>query len=196
MKMKRRTKPDENSKLLMSLWPAMSPSAIRSNVISMYRNMLRLASRLPSKAERIDTISKIKAEFRSNASETDSGRWEFVPWRASSHPLPPKLDQLPQMFLLPRSYRISSQFNSAMSSLGFLRMSTPRSRTSHTPTAAEVEAASSNSTTKSPSTAAGVFNRPHTNWHGSNLDPDSVSRHKAQLKRMRFRDNAHAKGVF
>lgn len=34
----------------------------------------------------------------------------------------------------------------------------------------------------------------YTNWHGGNLDPDSVRRHQHQLKRAGFRDNAHAKG--
>ncbi len=36
----------------------------------------------------------------------------------------------------------------------------------------------------------------YSNWHGGNLDPDSVSRHQHQLSRAGFRDNAHAKGVF
>ena len=35
-----------------------------------------------------------------------------------------------------------------------------------------------------------------TNWDGSNLDPDSVSRHYHSLNRAGFRDNAHAKGFF
>lgn len=36
----------------------------------------------------------------------------------------------------------------------------------------------------------------YTNWHGGNLDPDSVARHQNQLGRMGFRDNKHAKGIF
>ena len=35
-----------------------------------------------------------------------------------------------------------------------------------------------------------------SNWDGSNLDPDSVKQHNYQLKRMGFRNNAHAKGFF
>jgi len=35
-----------------------------------------------------------------------------------------------------------------------------------------------------------------SNWDGSNLDPDSVKQHNYQLKRMGFRNNAHAKGIF
>ena len=38
--------------------------------------------------------------------------------------------------------------------------------------------------------------RAHTNWTGSNMDPDSVSRHYHGLKRAGFANNAHAKGVF
>lgn len=35
-----------------------------------------------------------------------------------------------------------------------------------------------------------------SNWDGKNLDPDNVKQHNYQLKRMGFRNNAHAKGVF
>jgi len=35
-----------------------------------------------------------------------------------------------------------------------------------------------------------------SNWHGGNLDPEAVARHKSQLSRVGFRDNAHAKGFF
>ncbi|VEU33342.1 unnamed protein product [Pseudo-nitzschia multistriata] len=35
-----------------------------------------------------------------------------------------------------------------------------------------------------------------SNWDGKNLDPDSVKQHNYQLKRMGFRNNAHAKGIF
>jgi hypothetical protein len=38
--------------------------------------------------------------------------------------------------------------------------------------------------------------RVHTNWDGKNLDPDSVRRHKQQLKRAGFVNNLHAKGIF
>ena len=36
--------------------------------------------------------------------------------------------------------------------------------------------------------------RVHSNWTGSNMDPDSVARHNASLKRAGFRNNSHAKG--
>lgn len=38
--------------------------------------------------------------------------------------------------------------------------------------------------------------RPVTNWHGRNMDPDSVARHYRSLKRAGFKNNRHAKGIF
>ena len=35
-----------------------------------------------------------------------------------------------------------------------------------------------------------------SNWDGKNLDPDSVKQHNYQLRRMGYRNNAHAKGIF
>ena len=35
-----------------------------------------------------------------------------------------------------------------------------------------------------------------TNWHGGNMDPDSVKRHYQGLKRAGFKSNADAKGNF
>ena len=35
-----------------------------------------------------------------------------------------------------------------------------------------------------------------SNWHGGNMDPDSVAKHSAQLTRMGFKNNSHAKGFF
>lgn len=35
-----------------------------------------------------------------------------------------------------------------------------------------------------------------SNWDGKNLDPESVRRHKQDLKRMGFINNSHAKGFF
>jgi len=35
-----------------------------------------------------------------------------------------------------------------------------------------------------------------SNWDGNNLDPESVSRHRQQLHRAGFVNNAHAKGIF
>ena len=38
--------------------------------------------------------------------------------------------------------------------------------------------------------------RPITNWHGKNMDPDSVARHNRSLKRAGFKNNRQAKGIF
>mmetsp|Transcript_5072 Transcript_5072/g.12843 ORF Transcript_5072/g.12843 Transcript_5072/m.12843 type:complete len:198 (-) Transcript_5072:403-996(-) len=35
-----------------------------------------------------------------------------------------------------------------------------------------------------------------SNWDGKNLDPEQVKRHNHHLKRLGFRNNAHAKGIF
>lgn len=45
-------------------------------------------------------------------------------------------------------------------------------------------------------TIRGAKGRVHTNWDGKNLDPESVKRHRQQLKRCGFVNNAHAKGIF
>lgn len=39
-------------------------------------------------------------------------------------------------------------------------------------------------------------NRVHSNWTGTNMDPDSIARHNASLKRAGFRNNNHAKGGY
>uniref|UniRef100_A0A7S2S2D5 Complex 1 LYR protein domain-containing protein n=1 Tax=Rhizochromulina marina TaxID=1034831 RepID=A0A7S2S2D5_9STRA len=36
----------------------------------------------------------------------------------------------------------------------------------------------------------------HSNWTGSNMDPDSVAKHQHLLNRAGFQDNSHAKGFF
>lgn len=35
-----------------------------------------------------------------------------------------------------------------------------------------------------------------SNWDGKNLDPENVKRHNNHLKRLGFRNNQHAKGIF
>ena len=41
-----------------------------------------------------------------------------------------------------------------------------------------------------------IENAKYSNWHGSNIDPDSLARHNRGLKRAGFVNNAHAKGIF
>ncbi|KAL3934937.1 MAG: hypothetical protein SGARI_003173, partial [Bacillariaceae sp.] len=35
-----------------------------------------------------------------------------------------------------------------------------------------------------------------SNWDGKNMDPENVKRHNQHLKRLGYRNNAHAKGIF
>lgn len=47
-----------------------------------------------------------------------------------------------------------------------------------------------------------IINRVQTgtkavsNWHGGNLDPDSVSKHQHLLKRAGYKSHSDAKGIF
>lgn len=76
---------------------------------------------------------------------------------------------------------------SANSSLGYIRMVTPRMPSPN------IESRISK-VVMGEKTQTGRM--AHTNWHGGNLDPDSVRRHNASLKRCGFQNNAHAKGIF
>jgi hypothetical protein len=83
---------------------------------------------------------------------------------------------------------IEEMLKSANSTLGYLRMITPREKTN------DVEERISRMVVgedKKLSSRKAV-----TNWSGSNMDPDSVRRHYAGLKRAGFKNNAHAKGMF
>ncbi len=79
--------------------------------------------------------------------------------------------------------RVDERITKAMSTLGFLRISTPRSRGSH----GSLEKDTKNSNKD-------FSKRPTSNWHGGNLDPDQVKRHYQGLKRAGFKDNNHVKG--
>eukprot|EP00587_Corethron_hystrix_P010367 CAMPEP_0113307436 /NCGR_PEP_ID=MMETSP0010_2-20120614/6281_1 /TAXON_ID=216773 ORGANISM="Corethron hystrix, Strain 308" /NCGR_SAMPLE_ID=MMETSP0010_2 /ASSEMBLY_ACC=CAM_ASM_000155 /LENGTH=135 /DNA_ID=CAMNT_0000162289 /DNA_START=44 /DNA_END=451 /DNA_ORIENTATION=+ /assembly_acc=CAM_ASM_000155 len=77
--------------------------------------------------------------------------------------------------------------------MAYLRMITPKDRTRDGPQQGSVryvyarEGEGGNGT---------VRRAPVSNWHGSNLDPESVKRHHQLLRRGGWRDNAHAKGIF
>lgn len=82
-----------------------------------------------------------------------------------------------------------------MSTLGYLRISTPKRKGSHQLTESEKEKLKEDA--KKESEKAGPIKfRPTSNWTGNNMDPDSVSRHYRSLKRAGFSDNNHAKGFF
>lgn len=126
-----------------------------SNTLSVYRNLLKYAQSLP-KTSRNDTISKIKQQFRANASETS----------------PEKLNELLQH---------------ANSSLGYLKIVTPRKMKDQQGHTTIVFGSNSNE----PKSSKAV-----SNWTGKNMDPDSVKRHFNSLNRAGFKNNTDAKGFF
>jgi len=73
----------------------------------------------------------------------------------------------------------------AVSSLGYLRIVTPRKGGSG-------QAGTTRLIFDSEKRYEG--RRPMTNWNGSNMDPDCVQKHKAQLKRAKFKSHADVYG--
>ena len=92
--------------------------------------------------------------------------------------------------------KVAELLKDATSRLGFLRMVTP-SRSLKSTAATTTEQTGSTTYVYN---ADGVVRKrdraAHSNWSGSNMDPDSVSRHTASLSRAGFRNNADAKGIF
>ena len=69
----------------------------------------------------------------------------------------------------------------ANSSLGYIKMVTPRERSANAGvTRIVVDHSQGISKTQ-----------VHTNWTGSNMDPDQISRHQHTLKRAGYKGNAH-----
>jgi hypothetical protein len=83
---------------------------------------------------------------------------------------------------------IEEMLKKANSSLGFLKIMTPKRSFG--------EKQSGTTTMVFGKNKDGTTKKAMSNWHGGNLDPDSVKRHYDGLKRAGFRDNAHAKGIF
>ena len=133
---------------------------------SLYRSLIHVSRRLPQSHERAATAEQVRAGFRYNVRDH-----------------PPSTDLEREKLL-----------TFARGRLGFLRMQAPKSRNApqtserivYTPDGKKLDAQGR------PRKSGKVI----SNWTGSNLDPDSVARHNWGLKRMGFRDNAHAKGIF
>ena len=91
-----------------------------------------------------------------------------------------------------RSIRVAALLQKADSSLGYLRIITPKSSRGQVGVTKIIG--------KSPFESMNDIDksnfRPLTNWTGKNMDPDSVRRHNISLKRAGFKDNTHAKGFF
>ena len=81
--------------------------------------------------------------------------------------------------------RVEELLKKANSSLGFLKMITPRSRSSESSTGHTKIIFGDGKGGKSRAGSKNVV----SNWTGSNMDPDSVSRHYRGLKRAGFTDN-------
>lgn len=81
--------------------------------------------------------------------------------------------------------KVKKLLEQAQSSLGYLKMVTPRQFGSQAGVTRIVFGENNGKVTKAVS-----------NWTGKNLDPDSIRRHYNSLKRAGFKDNGHAKGGF
>jgi len=83
--------------------------------------------------------------------------------------------------------KIDEMLKKANSTLGYLKIVTPRSPKDHVQSGKTKTVFGDNSVKRS---------RAVSNWTGSNMDPDSVARHHAGLKRAGFKSNADMKGIF
>ena len=92
--------------------------------------------------------------------------------------------------------RVSELIKKAQSSMSYIKVITPRTRSSGPQDGVTKLVFNGNGSSTSDGTSKASSFKPITNWTGSNINPDSLARHNASLKRMGFRDNAHAKGLF
>jgi hypothetical protein len=98
-----------------------------------------------------------------------------------------------ELQLMMFSHRVKSLLQKASSTAGYLRMITPKKP-------AEEEGRKKFVFINGQAIEGGSGEKRdrarYTNWHGGNLDPDSVARHQHNLTRVGFKDNADCKGVF
>lgn len=144
----------------------------KADVLSTYRTLFRLIKLLPSNQKPQKQLEQVRQSFHKNSSLTDETL-------------------------------IKSCFQKAGEKIAYLRIITPKKSSS----------TSSNGnmrwiyTKDGPIQLDGSGNnngggtlrdgrRVVSNWDGNNLDPCSVKTHNAQLKRMGFVNNLHAKGLF
>lgn len=156
----------------------------RSNVLNTYRNMLRLAKSIQNPSEKTKTVVRIREAFRANKSENNS-------------------------------QTVSDMLSKANSSLSYLKIITPKQ--SHTRLTTVDASATSTAAPSTPAPSSSGSTRiifapegkieikddsdevlvngakksakAYSNWTGNNLDPDSVARHYAGLKRAGFKSN-------
>lgn len=106
----------------------------------------------------------------------------------------PTLAQIKQGFRINKletdESKIETMIQKALSSIAYMKMITPRTRNKSRHESGYVKIVIENHESVSKSQ---LF-KPHSNWTGSNMDPDSVKRHYRGLQRAGFKDNAHAIG--
>lgn len=86
------------------------------------------------------------------------------------------------------SEAVQEMLKKAESSLSYLKMITPKIRTSQQQGYTRIVFGDGDN--------AKIPDKAVTNWNGKNMDPDSVKRHYRGLKRSGFKNNSHAKGLF
>ena len=84
----------------------------------------------------------------------------------------------------------------AASTLGYLKIITPRSKQSEKQTGSVKIVYEVADGSKRSRTGQTPVHKVMSNWTGSNMDPDQVSRHNRSLKRAGFKNNSDAKGIF
>jgi Complex 1 protein (LYR family) len=85
---------------------------------------------------------------------------------------------------------VQNLLQKANSSLGYLKMITPKQASE------QKERTYVTKITVGDIDGRKSASKATTNWHGRNLDPDSVKRHYNNLKRAGFKSNQDAKGFF
>ena len=156
-------------------------------VINTYRSLAKLVRRLPEK-QQPGALKQLRDGYRKHADETSSEK-------------------------------ITELIQEAGKKIAFLRIVTPKDMWTNTTTASaavgEVGAttAAAAQETKQSGVTRWVYrssgekdangkpimrksSRVVSNFNGKNHDPCNVNRHNAQLKRMGFANNLHAKGLF
>lgn len=154
----------------------MKHSMSKQTVLSTYRSLVRLIRNLPSEKEKTNNLNTLRSTYHANASLKDNDK-------------------------------IQECIKQAGEKIAFLRIVTPkRSKSSSSPSSESKSAKKRFIYTKDGVVELGENNEGGTlrdsagrvvsNWDGKNLDPCSVKTHNAQLKRMGFMNNLHAKGIF
>ena len=85
--------------------------------------------------------------------------------------------------------KINKLIQDANSSLSYLRIISPKIRSEKQDGFTKIVFSNNNNENENKTIRKAV-----SNWTGKNMDPDSVSRHYAGLKRAGFKNNSHVKG--